>query len=56
MIDQLFMAYLALLALMLALAVRADFRRRTRRRRESDRRSAAGGASPVDLSPQRTST
>ena len=42
MIDTLFMVYLALLVLMMALAVRADFRRRARLRRESDLRAATG--------------
>ena len=45
MIDPLFIVYLGLLALMLPVAVAADFRRRARAaraRRESDLRAAVG--------------
>ena len=56
MIDQLFVMYLALLALVPALAVRADFRRRARRRRECILRRTAGEAPSVEQSPQSTST
>jgi len=48
MIDLPLMVYLGLLALMLALAVRADFRRRAfaaRLRQESDLRAARGETS-----------
>lgn len=51
MIDELFVVYLALLALVLALAVRADFRRRARQRRKASLRAATCESPSTEQAP-----